>query len=326
MVQSEILGTGGHVPANVIKNAYFDYLVDDAEAWIHSRTGIRERRFADEGESTSDLATTAALLALENSGLDPQELDCIIVATSTPDMILPATACMVQKNIGASNAFAFDMNAVCSSYIYGMEVADNLIRSGKYKKVMLIGADTYSKILDFDDRGSAPLFGDGAGAIILGAGTSGKGILQSVMKSDGKGWDLIQVPSSGSRKPITAESIELKEYTFKMAGKSVFVFATDVIPRIISDLAERGGVKAEDIDYIIPHQANVRIIDFISKKTGIAKEKFLLNLDRYGNTAAASVGLALDENRRNGLIKPGDLVLMMGFGGGLSWGGVLMRM
>ena len=326
MLQSEILGTGGFVPAKVVGNSYFDYLVDDADAWIQSRTGIRERRFAEAGESTSDLATSAALLALENADLDPGELDCIIVATSTPDMILPATACMVQKNIGAVNAFAFDMNAVCSSYIYGMEITDNLIRSGKYKKVLLIGADTYSKILDFQDKGSAPLFGDGAGAVILGASRSGRGILQSVMKSDGKGWELIQVPSSGSRKPVSAESIALKENTFKMAGKSVFVFATDVIPRIIADLSERGGVKPEDITHIIPHQANVRIIDFISKKTGIAKEKFLLNLDRYGNTAAASVGLVLDENRRSGVIKSGDLVLMMGFGGGLSWGGILLRM
>ena len=325
MLNAEILGTGGHVPGRVIPNSYFDYLVDDADAWIHSRTGIRERRFADEGEATSDLATGAALLALENGDVDPMELDCIIVATSTPDMILPATACMVQKNIGAGNAFAFDMNAVCSSFIYGVEVADNLIRSGKYKKVLLIGADTYSKILDFDDKGSAPLFGDGASAVILGATASGKGIQHTVMHSDGKGWELIQVPSSGSRKPITAESIALKENTFKMAGKSVFTFATDVIPRIITELADRGGVKPEEIDHIIPHQANVRIIDFISRKTGIPKEKFLLNLDRYGNTAAASVGLALDENRRNGVIKPGELVLMMGFGGGLSWGGVLIR-
>ena len=325
MLNAEILGTGGHVPGRIIPNSHFDYLVDDADAWIHSRTGIRERRFVEEGEATSDLATNAALLALENAGLDPLELDCIIVATSTPDMILPATACMVQKNIGAANAFAFDMNAVCSSFIYGMEVADNLIRSGKYRKVLLVGADTYSKILDFDDKGSAPLFGDGAGAVILGATVSGKGIQHTVMHSDGKGWELIQVPSSGSRKPISAESIALKENTFKMAGKSVFTFATDVIPRIITELAERGGVKPEEIDHIIPHQANVRIIDYISRKTGIPKEKFLLNLDRYGNTAAASVGLALDENRRNGVIKAGELVLMMGFGGGLSWGGVLIR-
>ena len=325
MLNAEILGTGGHVPGRIIPNSHFDYLVDDADAWIHSRTGIRERRFVEEGEATSDLATNAALLALENADLDPLELDCIIVATSTPDMILPATACMVQKNIGAANAFAFDMNAVCSSFIYGMEVADNLIRSGKYRKVLLVGADTYSKILDFDDKGSAPLFGDGAGAVILGATVSGKGIQHTVMHSDGKGWELIQVPSSGSRKPISAESIALKENTFKMAGKSVFTFATNVIPHIITELAERGGVKPEEIDHIIPHQANVRIIDYISRKTGIPKEKFLLNLDRYGNTAAASVGLALDENRRNGVIKAGELVLMMGFGGGLSWGGVLIR-
>ncbi|GFO62172.1 ketoacyl-ACP synthase III [Geomonas paludis] len=325
MIRAEILGTGGYVPARVVPNAHFDYLVDDADQWIHSRTGIRERRFAAAEEATSDLATSAALLALENADVDPLELDCIIVATSTPDMILPATACMVQKNIGAAKAFAFDMNAVCSSFIYGVELADNLIRSGKYRKVLLIGADTYSKILDMEDKTTAPLFGDGAGAVILGAGLSGKGIQHSVMQSDGNGWELIQVPSSGSRKPISAESIAAKENTFKMAGKSVFTFATDVIPRIITDLAERGGVKPEEIDHIIPHQANVRIIDFISKKTGIPKEKFLLNLDRYGNTAAGSVGLALDENRRNGVIKPGELVLMMGFGGGLSWGGVLFR-
>ncbi|MBJ6752284.1 beta-ketoacyl-ACP synthase III [Geomonas anaerohicana] len=325
MIRAEILGTGGYVPARVVPNAHFDYLVDDADQWIHSRTGIRERRFAAAEEATSDLATSAALLALENADVDPLELDCIIVATSTPDMILPATACMVQKNIGAAKAFAFDMNAVCSSFIYGMEVADNLIRSGKYRKVLLIGADTYSKILDMDDKTTAPLFGDGAGAVILGAGLSGKGIQHSVMQSDGNGWELIQVPSSGSRKPVSAESIAAKENTFRMAGKSVFSFATDVIPRIITDLSERGGVKPEEIDHIIPHQANVRIIDFISKKTGIPKEKFLLNLDRYGNTAAGSVGLALDENRRNGVIKPGELVLMMGFGGGLSWGGVLFR-
>lgn len=325
MIRAEILGTGGYVPARVVPNAHFDYLVDDADQWIHSRTGIRERRFAAAEEATSDLATSAALLALENADLDPLELDCIIVATSTPDMILPATACMVQKNIGAGKAFAFDMNAVCSSFIYGVEIADNLIRSGKYRKVLLIGADSYSKILDFEDKGTAPLFGDGAGALILGAGLSGKGIQHTVMHSDGNGWELIQVPSSGSRKPVSAESIAAKENTFKMAGKSVFSFATDVIPRIITDLAERGGVSPEEIDHIIPHQANVRIIDFISKKTGIPKEKFLLNLDRYGNTAAASVGLALDQNRRNGVIKPGELVLMMGFGGGLSWGGVLVR-
>jgi len=325
MFYSHVLATGGSVPERVVTNDYFNNLVEDADTWILSRTGIRERRFVSADESTSDLATAAAKDALAKGGIDPLDLDCIIVATSTPDMILPATACMVQKNIGAANAFAFDMNAVCSSFIYAVETADNFIKSGKYGKVLVIGADTYSKILDFQDKTTCPLFGDGAGALILGSSTEKKGILQSQVKSDGKGWELIQVPSSGSRKPITAETIALRENTFKMAGKSVFVFATDVIPQIIEDVTAKAGIRPDQLDHIIPHQANVRIIDFISKKTGIDKEKFLLNLDRYGNTAAASVGLALDENVTNGTIKPGELVLIMGFGGGLSWGGVLFQ-
>ncbi|AJE04500.1 beta-ketoacyl-ACP synthase III [Geobacter pickeringii] len=325
MYYSEIVATGGFVPERVVPNDFFNYLVADADEWIRSRTGIGERRFAAPDVSTSDLATEAARHALDMAGMPADELDCIIVATSTPDMILPSTACMVQKNIGASNAFAFDMNAVCSGFVYAVETADNFIRSGKYRRVMVIGADTYSKILDFDDKGSCPLFGDGAGALILGRTEEKKGILQSVVRSDGGGWELIQVPSSGSRKPVTAETIAARENTFKMAGKQVFIFATDVIPKIIADVTGKAGIEVGEIDYIIPHQANVRIIDFISKKTGLGKERFLLNLHRYGNTAAASVGLALDENLRNGTIKAGHQVLMMGFGGGLSWGGALIR-
>jgi 3-oxoacyl-[acyl-carrier-protein] synthase-3 len=325
MNYSQVLATGSGIPERVVPNDFFNYLVEDADKWIFSRTGMRERRFAAPDESTSDLATTAARNALEHGNIDPAELDCIIVGTSTADMILPSAACMVQKNIGAINAFAFDMNAVCSSFVFAVEIADNFIRSGKYKKILVIGADTYSKILDFQDQSTCPLFGDGAGALVLGATSEKKGILQSIIKSDGNGWELIQVPSSGSRKPITTETIALRENTFKMEGKKVFIFATDVIPQIIQELTAKEGITPEQLDHIIPHQANVRIIDFISKKLGISKDKFLLNLDRYGNTAAASVGIALDENLRNGVIKPGELVLMMGFGGGLSWGGMLIR-
>lgn len=325
MIYSQILATGSEVPERVIPNDFFNYLVDDADNWIFSRTGMRERRFAAQHESTSDLATKAARKALDSGNINPAELDCIIVGTSTADMILPSSACMVQKNIGAVNAFAFDMNAVCSSFVYALEIADNFIRSGKYKKIMVIGADTYSKILDFQDQTTCPLFGDGAAAVALGATMEKRGILQSIIRSDGSGWDLIQVPSSGSRKPITAETITLRENTFKMEGKKVYIFATDVIPQIIEEVTAKEGISPDQLDHIIPHQANVRIIDFIVKKTGIAKEKFLLNLDRYGNTAAASVGLALDENLRNGVIKPGEMVLVMGFGGGLSWGGILIR-
>lgn len=325
MLFAKVLATGGCVPDRIVKNSFFDYLVEDADAWIFSRTGIRERRFSSDEEATSDLATVAALRALEEGRIDPLEIDCIIVSTSTPDMILPPTACMVQKNIGAANALAFDMNAVCSGFVYAVETADNFIKSGKYRKVLVIGADCYSKILDMQDKTTCPLFGDGAGAIILEAAAEPTGILTTHIESDGSRWDLIQVPSSGSRKPVTPESIALRENTFKMAGRSVYTFATDVIPKLIARLTEKAGVETADLDFIIPHQANSRIIDVITKKTGIPADKILLNLDRYGNTAAASVGLALDENIRNGVIKKGNLVLIMGFGGGLSWGGMILK-
>lgn len=325
MLYSEIIATGSGLAERIIPNDFFDYLVDDADNWIQSRTGIRERRFVNDGQSTSDLATDAAKNALAEAGMDAAELDCIIVATSTPDMSLPATACMVQKNIGAGNAFAFDMNAVCSSLVFGIETADSFIKAGKCRTVMVIGADTYSKILDFNDKGSCPLFGDGAAAVILRATAKPVGLLQSMIKSDGNGWELIQVPSSGSRKPVTAETIANRENFFFMEGKKVFIFATDIIPKIIEEVTAKAGIKPTDLDYIIPHQANLRIIDHITKKTGIDREKFLLNLDRFGNTAAASVGLVMDENRKNGTIKAGNLVLVLGFGGGLSWGGLLFK-
>lgn len=325
MLYSEVIATGSGLAERIIPNDFFSYLVEDADNWIQSRTGIRERRFVNENQSTSDLATDAAKSALAAAGMDASELDCIIVATSTPDMSLPATACMVQKNISAVNAFAFDMNAVCSSLVFGIDTADSFIKAGKCRTVMIIGADTYSKILDFNDKGSCPLFGDGAAAVILRATEKRTGLLHSMIKSDGSGWELIQVPSSGSRKPVTAETIANKETTFFMEGKKVFIFATEIIPKIIEEVTAKAGIKPADLDYIIPHQANLRIIDHITKKTGIEREKFLLNLDRFGNTAAASVGLVMDENRRNGTIKPGNLVLVLGFGGGLSWGGLLIQ-
>ncbi len=326
MIISKIIGSGSCLPDRVIPNSHFDYLVEGADEWIYSRTGIRERRFAHADQASSDLATIAAKNALESAGIDATEIDCIIIGTSTPDMSLPSTACIVQANIGAKNAFAFDINAVCSSFVYALEIADNFIKSGKYKTVMAIGADTYSKILDFNDKNSCPLFGDGAGAAILSSGGSEtNGIQHTYMGSDGKGWPLIQVPSSGSRKPVTVETIEGNEIYFQMAGKQVYVFATEVIPDIINTLCAKAGITPGDLDYIIPHQANVRMIDFISKKSGFPKERFLLNLDRCGNTSAASVALVLDENLRNGTIKPGHLVLAMGFGGGLTWGGLLIQ-
>jgi len=326
MIHSQVIGSGGCLPERVVTNEYFEYLVENADQWIFSRTGIRERRFCREDQATSDLATIAAQNALQSAGVAAEEIDCIILGTSTPDMVLPSTACIVQKNIGAKNAFAFDINAVCTSFVYAMEIADSFIASGRYKNVLAIGADTYSKILDFEDKNTCPLFGDGAGAVVLRASdTPGKGILSTYMRSDGNGWPLIQVPSSGSRKPVTAATAAARENTFKMAGKQVYVFATEVIPEIITELCKKAGVSASDVTYIIPHQANIRMIEFIAKKFGYPMDRFLLNLDRCGNTSAASVALAMSENLNNGVIKPGDLVLTMGFGGGLSWGGLLLQ-
>lgn len=325
MIYSQIIGSGAALPERIVKNDFFENLVPEADEWIFSRTGIRERRFAREDQSTSDLATIAAENALKAAGITADQLDCIVLGTSTPDMSLPATACMVQKNIGAKNAFAFDLNSVCSSFVYSMEVADNFIKCGKYKTVMAIGADTYSKILDFQDKTTCPLFGDGSGAAIFQATKEEKGVLATYMKSDGNGWPLIQIPSSGSRKPVTAETIAARDIYFKMSGKSVYVFATEVIPEIIVNLCTKVGIEPKELDYIIPHQANIRMIDFISKKFGYPKEQFLLNLDRCGNTSSASVALVLAENMNNGTIKPGHKVLTMGFGGGLSWGGLLIQ-
>lgn len=325
MIRSQIIGSGAGLPERVVGNDFFSYLIDDADEWISSRTGIRERRFVSPNESTSDLAVRAAKAALADAGIDGSEIDCIVVGTSTPDMILPATACMVQKEIGAKNAFAFDLNSVCGSFVFSMDTADSFIRAGKAKTALVIGADTYSKILNFEDKTTCPLFGDGAAAVILRAGEGETGIQQTFIRSDGNGWPLIQVPSSGSRKPVTAETIAAKENTFYMAGKQVYVFATEAIPELIQTVCDQAGITPEQLDWLIPHQANLRIIDSVSKKNHIPKEKFLVNLQKYGNTAAASVVLAFDEFRRNGTIKPGQLVLVMGFGGGLSWGGLLIR-
>lgn len=326
MKHSQIIGSGAGVPERVVSNDFFSYLLDDPDEWISSRTGIRERRFASPEESTSDLAVRAANAALQDAGITAEEVDCIVIGTSTPDMILPATACMVQKEIGAKNAFAFDLNSVCGSFVFALDTADSFIRAGKANTALVIGADTYSKILNFDDKTTCPLFGDGAAAVVLRATEEpDKGILHTFIRTDGNGWPLIQVPSSGSRKPITADSIEARENTFYMSGKPVYVFATEAIPELIKTVCEKAGITPADLDWLIPHQANLRILDSVAKKHGIPREKFLVNLQKYGNTAAASVALAVNEFRRDGTIKPGQLVLIMGFGGGLSWGGLLVR-
>lgn len=323
---SRIIGSGACLPEHVVTNSNFNALVEDADEWIYSRTGVRERRFTSADQATSDLAAGAARQALEDASLDPRELDCIVLGTSTPDMSLPATACIVQERIGAANAFAFDLNSVCSSFVFALDTADGFIRAGKCKTALVIGADTYSKILDFEDKTSCPLFGDGAGAVVLrNDGDRTRGILHSCLRSDGRGWPLIRVPSSGSRAPVTVDTIAAREVFFRMAGRQVFTFAAEAVPELVLEVCRRAGLEPSDVDHIIPHQANVRIIDSVAERLGLPRGRFLTNLERLGNTSAASVPLVLDENLRSGRIGRGDAVLALGFGGGLSWGGILIR-
>ena len=323
---TRIIATASYAPANIIQNSHFRHLDADPDTWIYSRTGIRQRRFASSDESTSTMATAATRQLLADHAIYPLSIDLIVLATSTPDMTLPQTATMVQKNIGARNAVAFDVNAVCSGFAFALDTADSFLKAGKGKRALVIGADLYSRTLDFTDKSSCFIFGDGASAALLTTEeTSGADILASRIATDGNSWELITVPSSGSARPVTAETIAAGENTFQMAGKQVFMFAVERIPPFMKSLAEAAGIPLSDIDYVIPHQANVRIINNLSNKTGVPQDRFLTNLEVHGNTAAASVGMVLDESWRKGLFKSGTSLMMLGFGGGLSWGGAVFR-
>lgn len=326
MIRASIVGTGGFVPSRVIDNSFFEDLIPGAEDWIRSRTGIQQRRFAAPEQSTSDLAVQAARNALVNAQMPSVDLDTIILATSTPDYSLPSTACIVQGSIGANRAAAFDINSVCGGFVYGLDLADALIRAGKSKNVMVIGADIYSRIIDLEDRNTGILFGDGAAAVILSPSVEGTGIIESIVGSDGRNWGAIQVPASGSRQPVDADAILAKENLFRMEGKRVYTFATQVVPKLMSELLIKTGLPVSEIDFVIPHQANIRIIDVLAQKMKIPPERFLTNLNRYGNTAAASVGLVFHESVRDGVIRKGHKVMLLGFGGGLSWGGCIIQM
>ena len=320
-----ITGLGSYVPERVVTNDDISKLVETSDEWIVTRTGIKERRVADEKVATSDLATKAAELALEDSGLDADELDLIIVATATPDHAFPSTAALVQKNLGASKAAAFDLSVGCSGFIYGMVTGANFITSGMYKKVLVIGAETLSKIVDWTDRNTCVLFGDGAGACVLESCDESFGILASELGSDGLNGDVLILPAGGSRYPATAETVKNKLHTIKMDGKEVFKFAVRVMEKSSMRVLEEAGLTQDQLDFLIPHQANMRIIDAAMKKLQLGREKTHINLDKYGNMSAASIPVALDEALREGKIKEGDVVLLIAFGAGLSWASIVMR-
>ncbi len=324
-VSAGIIGTGSYLPDQVLNNYDLEKLVETSNQWICSRTGIQERRIADEDVSASDLAVRAAEAALEASGLSAGQLDLIIVATITPDMFFPSTACIVQDRIGAKNAVAFDISAACTGFVYGLTMAEQFVKLGTYRHILVIGVEVLSKFVDWSDRNTCILFGDGAGAAVLGPVTSQKGIQFSRLGSDGSGGDLLKIPAGGSKIPSSQYSLDNGLHFIKMSGKDIFKFAVKVMEHSTCDAMEACGLKVSDIDLLIPHQANLRIINSAAKRLKLPPEKVWVNIHRYGNISAASIPVALDEAVTLGKIREGSLVVLLGFGAGLTWGVNVIR-
>lgn len=324
-MRSNIRSTGSYVPGNIIKNSDLRQFSSGVIPLIEKKTGVKERRFADDNHCTSDLAIFAARQCLKKVNYDPLDLDAIILATSSPDRIQPATATRVQAHLGALNAFAFDINSVCSGALYAIHLADALIRSGQGRNILVIAAEIYSRYLNPTDFSTYPYFGDGAGAVLITLEEKiDKGVIETILKTDGSKAEVIQVPAGGTMLPC-ARLENPKDVYFKMVGREVYDFAVNRGTEVIEDIKKRLGICLEDIDFVITHQANINIIKEISIRTNIPLEKFFINLDRYGNTAAASVFIALDELLISGLAHSGHLILLVAFGGGLSWGASLIR-
>ncbi len=320
-----ILGTGSYLPERVLTNHDLEAMVDTSDEWIRTRTGIGERHIAADNEASSDMATVAAERALEASGVPAEKIDMIIVATITPDMIFPNTACLVQDRIGAKNAFCFDLEAACSGFLYGVETAKNFIMSGAIRYALIIGAEKLSCVTDWDDRATCVLFGDGAGAAVIGAAREGRGVIASTMGSDGTLADLLKLPAGGSRNPATEDTLAQRMHYMKMTGKKVFVHAVRCMCDAGMRALKKAGLTTDDVDWVIPHQANMRIIQAISDRLKVPTTRFCNNLEMVGNTSSASVPLALDEAVRDGRVKKGDVLLVIVFGGGFTWGAMVVE-
>jgi 3-oxoacyl-[acyl-carrier-protein] synthase-3 len=326
-LRAAITGLGVAVPARTLTNADLEKMVDTSDEWITQRTGIKERRIVAADQSTASLAAQAARAALTEAGVAATDLDLILCATITPDMVFPATACFVHQELGARDIPAFDLSAACSGFIYGMAVADGFIRSGKYRRILVIGSESLSRFTDYTDRTSCILFGDGAGAAVLEpAEDKNRGLLYSVLCADGAGWDYIYVPAGAARTPATHQTVDAHEHFIKMRGRDVYKFAVEKMQWLLGDCMAHCHLNPGDIDMVIPHQVNLRIITSAAEKFGLPMEKVYINIDRYGNTSAASVAVGLHEARVSGRYKPGDLVMLLAFGAGLTWGSILMRM
>ena len=321
-----IKGTGSYTPANIKTNDDLAEFVDTSEEWIFTRTGIKERRFATEGENTSHMGTEASRRALANAGIQASDVDLVIVATITPDMPFPSTACLIQTQLGVSNAACMDIEAACSGFLYIMEVAASLIKTGRYQNALIVGTEKLSSILDWEDRTTCVLFGDGAGAAVLGPSDCPQtGLLDFKLGADGANGEVLFMPGGGSANPATGASIDNRLHFLKMRGKEVFKLAVKVMQQAAKEILEQNGLNSDQLTCVIPHQANLRIIELLSSRLEIPMDRFYINLERYGNTSAASIPIALDEAFRDGRINSGDLVLLVAFGAGLTWGATLVR-
>ena len=320
-----IKGIGYYVPENVFTNFDFEKIIDTSDEWIRTRTGIVERRFASKEQATSDLAREAALKAIENAKIKKEDIDMIILATTTPDYIAQGAACIVQNKLGLTSIPCFDLNAACTGFIYGLEVAYSLVKSGLYKNVLVIGAETLSRIIDMQNRNTCVLFGDGAAAAIVGQVEEGYGFLGLSIGAEGEDDMILKVPAGGSKKPNNEETIKNRENFVIMKGQDVFKFAVSTLPKVTLDALEKAKLEVNDLAMVFPHQANLRIIESAAKRMKFPLEKFYMNLSRYGNTSSASVGIALGEAVEKGLVKKGDNIALTGFGGGLTYGSAIIK-
>lgn len=325
MTPSGILGTGHYVPEKIITNFDLEKMVETSDEWIRTRTGIKCRHISSENENTSDLCVKAAKKAMEAAKITASDIDFIIVATITPDYITPSTACLVQDKLGCKNAGAMDISVGCTGYVYACTVASNMVSTGMYKKILVVGAETLSRIVNWHDRTTCILFGDGAGAAIVGEVSEGYGLLSAELGSDGSLGNILCIPAGGTAKPASHETIDSGDMFLHMSGAEVFKAAVRHMEFTTLKAVEKAGVKKEDINMFIAHQANNRIIQAVAKKIGLESEKVLVNVDKYGNTSAASIGIALDEAVKAGKVKKGDIVVLTGFGAGLTWGCAIFK-
>lgn len=325
MLKARIIGTGSYLPEKVWTNKDLEAFCDTNDEWIRQRTGIEERHVAEKGVGVSDLAIGAAQMALENAEVSPDEIDAIIFCTLTPDMLLPGSAPILQKMLGASNAAAFDLNAACSGFVYGLATANSYIRSGLFKTVLLIGAEIQTNRMTWENRDTAVLFADGAGAVVLRAEEGEHGVLTTHLGSDGDHYEVLHLPKGGSREPITRDNVDEKPYTIYMKGPELFKRAVKKFPEVSQQALDATGLTYDDIDLFIPHQANLRIIEAAGQRMGIDPERVFVNIQKTGNTTAASIPIAMHQALGEGRLKEGDNLLLAAFGGGITWGSAIIR-